>query len=86
MSDRFELHEQGLESPAASVFQITPNDTADLAHVTRGLNVAQSGFVHVTLKGGQSGIVFVAAGGVFPVRATRVHATGTTATGLVGLF
>jgi hypothetical protein len=85
MSDRFENHTQGLESPAAYLLPVTPDDAADLAVVSRALNVAQSGLVQVTTAGGSVASVYIAAGGAFPVRATRVWATGTTATGITAL-
>lgn len=85
MSDRFESFAEGLESPATLLTEITPSDSTDLGQVTRGLNVAVSGFVRLTTKDGDTGTIFVAQGGVFPIRAARIWATGTTATGIVGL-
>ncbi len=85
MSDKFANTTPGLSSPAASVFAITANDSADLAQFTRALNVATSGAVHLETVEGDEATVFIAAGIAFPVRAKRIFATGTTATGLVGL-
>lgn len=85
MTDMFEHHQPGLESPATHVFAIIPDDGTDLAATTRAINVAAAGTVRLTTAAGDTADVFVAAGIPFPVRARRIHATGTTATGLVGL-
>lgn len=85
MNDIFQDHATGLESPASRIYEITPDDGADLAIASRAINVAESGAVRVTTTGGTTATVYVAAGIPFPVRATRVWATGTTATGLVVL-
>lgn len=82
MSDPFENHAPGLESPATTLVPVIPDDAADLPQTSRALNVTQSGTVHVTTTGGTTATLFIAAGIGFPVRATRVWATGTTATGI----
>lgn len=85
MSDPFKNYTQGLESPATSVESVTPNDSTDLIKPSRALNVAQSGLVQITTLENTTATVFIAAGIPFPVRATRVWATGTTAVGIVSL-
>ncbi|MDJ1008325.1 MAG: hypothetical protein QNJ13_10925 [Paracoccaceae bacterium] len=85
MSDPFEGHQPSLESPALHVAEVTPDDAADLAWPSRALNVAQTGTVRVTTIGGETGTVYVAAGALFPIRVSRIWATGTTATGIVAL-
>lgn len=72
--------------PAVSVFDIMPDDTADLPHVTTALNVATPGTVRVTSADGSVADVRVYPGAAFPIQATRVWLTGTTATGIRGLF
>ena len=86
MSDPFDKHAQSLESPATLLLSVTPSDAADLTQPSRALNVAQSGFVRMTTTGGSTATLYVAAGIGFPVRATRIWATGTTATGIVALI
>ena len=56
-----------------------------LAISTRALCVATSGLVQVTTVGGTTGTIYVMAGAPFPVRVRRVWASGTAATGIVGL-
>ncbi|MEL6519337.1 MAG: hypothetical protein AAFQ66_00120 [Pseudomonadota bacterium] len=72
-------------SPAERIEAITPNNDNDLAYMTRALNVSGSGSVRVTTSTGDVGTVYIAAGSMFPIRVSRVWATGTTATGIQGL-
>jgi hypothetical protein len=83
MNDFFEGFEGGLESPPTHVANTTPSDVTDLPVVSRALNVATTGAVRVTTVDGSVATVQIAAGVAFPVRATRVWSTGTTATGIV---
>ena len=85
MADAFAEFMTGLESPAIRAIDVTPSDTADLAEASRAINVATSGSVRITTTGGTTATIQVAAGIAFPVRATRIWATGTTATNIVAL-
>lgn len=85
MTDVFGTFKSGLESPATLLQAVTPSDSDDLPTVSRALNVATAGQVRVTTVGGTTETIFLAAGIAFPVRAARVWATGTTATGIVAL-
>lgn len=85
MSDIFQNHTPGLESPPSHLLAVVPSDSADLAMASRAINVAQSGLVQVTTVAGSTAAVYVAAGVAFPVRATRIWATGTTASGITVL-
>ena len=85
MTDPFQTHQQSLESPATLLEEIVPSDSADLAKPSRALNVSGAGTIRVTTTGGSTATVFVAAGIPFPVRATRIWATGTSAEGIVSL-
>lgn len=85
MSDRFRNHASGLSGPVSEVYDVTPNDGTDLAVFTRALSVAVSGLVRVTTVSGTTASVYILAGAPFPVRVRRVWATGTEATGIVGL-
>lgn len=86
MTDKFSTYAESLESPPSNLIAVTPDDAADLPSASRGLNVAQGGMVRVTTVGGTTGTLMIEAGGVFPLRATRIWATGTTATGIVAMF
>ncbi|GFE52462.1 hypothetical protein So717_42150 [Roseobacter cerasinus] len=85
MTDFFESYQPGLDSPPASLTAIVPSDSADLPRATRAINVSSAGVVRVTTVNGDEAQVYVAAGIAFPLRARRVWATGTDATGIVGL-
>lgn len=85
MADNFEDFISGLESPPSRIDAVTPDDAADLPTSSRALNVAQSGLVQITTVGGTTASIYIAAGVAFPVRASRVWATGTTANGIVAL-
>lgn len=86
MADQYGNFSGGLHSPAAVVADVTPSDTVDLTAATRALNVATSGTVRVTTVRGSTATLYIAAGVAFPVRVTRVHASGTTATGITALI
>lgn len=86
MKDDFESYTTGLTSPARDADVIVPNDAVDLSAVTRGIYVGAAGHLQVQMVSGQT-VTFenVLAGVVYPIRAARVLATGTTAEGLVAL-
>ena len=72
-------------APARRLVAITPNDGADLDCVTKWLFIGGAGTVCVLAVGDALPVTLsVAAGACLPVRAARVLATGTTATGIVG--
>ncbi len=86
MSDSFADHSVGLTAPAIHAEAITPNDGADLANATRALYIGQPGNVRVRTVGGDIVTFAGMQGGVvYPIRADRVLATGTTASDIVGL-
>ncbi|SMX46507.1 spike base protein, RCAP_Rcc01079 family [Actibacterium lipolyticum] len=85
-NDSFKDFATSLYSPAERIEEIIPDDLTDLAHVTRALNVSVAGTVRVITAGGDESDVFIAAGVPFPLRVTRVLATGTSATGIRGLY
>ena len=85
MTDAFAQFNTGLESPAVRIWDVTPSDTADLSEASRAINVAQSGTVRMTTVEGTTATIFVAAGIAFPIRASRIWSTGTTATDIVAL-
>ena len=85
MIDQFQHHSAGLESPASHLQAVTPHDGENLAFITRAIAVGGEGFVKVTTVSGSVGTVFMAPGAPFPIRVSRVWATGTTATQIVAL-
>lgn len=85
MKDAFANYKTGLESPVVRLLPITPSDSADISETSRAINVATSGALRVTTVGGTTATIHVAAGIAFPIRVSRIWATGTTATGIVAL-
>lgn len=73
-------------APAWRGGAVTTSDSADIEN-TRSLFVGGAGDVKVTLLGG-SVLTFsgVGAGTFMPIQATRVWATGTTATLILALY
>lgn len=79
------LQHTGMNAPASRAIEITPSDTADIGPNLRGLHVSVAGTLTVTTIGGDT-VSFVNVVGIFPVRCRRVFSTGTSATGIVGLY
>lgn len=86
MKDEFDEYKTGLTSPAREAAEITPDDATDLAVPTRAIFVGEVGNLAVQMLSGQT-VTFsnMQAGIIYPLRVARVLATGTTATGLLGL-
>lgn len=68
------------------LFEITPDNDANLETNIRGLYIANGGDIRVIDERGQT-VTFenVSSSAILPIRAVRVLATGTTASGIVGL-
>lgn len=84
--DPFKYHSSGLESPALYAQSITPSDSADLPYVPRAIYSLTDGQVSIVTSIGVTVTLPMIAGIPLPFRAVRVRATGTTATGLVGVW
>jgi hypothetical protein len=86
MADDFKTFQPGLESPAEAGSALSPSDVAPLAKATRAIYIGGGGNLRVTLLSGDT-VTFVGVlpGMIYPLRIAQVLATGTTATGLVGL-
>ena len=85
MTDLFTL-QPGLESPPSRGLAVTPSNGNDLAFPIRGLMVTAAGDVSVVTTGGDTITLPGLQPGVqYAVLARRIRATGTTATGIVGL-
>lgn len=87
MADNWGGKDTDIAGPALNAAAITTSDSAALANSTRGIYVGGAGDVKVDL-GGSGTVTFagVPAGTILPVRASKVYATGTTATNLVALY
>ena len=86
MQDRYASRAAGSDGPATHGFAIAPDDGADLAETTRAIYVGSAGnLVAVLASGAELTFASVPSGTVLPVRAARIRATGTSASGLIGL-
>lgn len=76
------------QSAATNALQITPNDSVDLPQATRAIYIGGSGTLTVMFNGTNSIVTYpaVAAGSSLPISVRRVYASGTSATGLVGMW
>mgnify|MGYP006275013433 CR=1 FL=1 len=86
MSDLYDDKSSGLSDPAQGVLPVTPDDGADLSIVCRALYVGGAGTVTLRAIDNSQATFTVPGGGEIKVRTRRVLATGTTATGIVGLY
>ena len=75
----------GAEAPASDCFVVTPNDSEDLARPARAFYAQNEGDIRVTTYEGNVRTIPIGAFMPLPLAITRVHATGTTATGIVAL-
>lgn len=80
MSDPFQNHARGLDSPASRHATITPSDTADIPVRPRVIFCQTSGSLVLRDGSGTDISYTVTAGQILPLSAVRVLATGTTAT------
>lgn len=89
-SEAYKFESNRLESPALNAVDLdaAKSDTVDLTEPTRAIFTGAGGTIIVNMVGTGTSITFanVPAGSVIPLRVSRVYATGTTATGLVGLY
>ncbi|WP_170418548.1 spike base protein, RCAP_Rcc01079 family [Ruegeria atlantica] len=74
-----------LAGPARDIVPVVASDSSDLADVAIGLYVETGGAVVFTTVQGETRTVQVADFSILPVGAIRVHATGTTASGVHAL-
>ena len=86
MTDNFQYHTIGLDGPSLGGKVITPSDTVDLPNPVRAVTIGtQGGTIRYThARTGE-----ICTTGPLPINsysiwASRIWATGTTATGLTG--
>lgn len=85
MTDDLELTE-GLSSPYDDAVALTPADSVDLSHETRGLYVGGAGDASIGLaSSGTATFVGMLAGTIYPLRVKQLNSTNTTATNMIGL-
>ncbi len=85
MTNPFQNRTPSLSGPALDIVPVTPDDGADLAAVAVALYIETGGALVLTSVAGQTRIVNVADFAILPVGTRRVHATGTSASGIHAL-
>lgn len=82
--DNFPPPFRGIGDPITRAAAVTPSDGSDLDFVSRVLWVGTGGDLKVTLSGVVDPVTFPGLTvGWHPIRATRIWASGTTASGIV---
>lgn len=71
-----------------SAVAVTPNDSVDLDRHTRGVYIGTAGTIRVTHVDDTAVTNYsvTVGGSVYPWAVKRIHATGTTATGIIAQF
>jgi len=86
MTDRYQSRSPSFSGPATSGFAVTPSDTLDLQETARALYIGAGGDLSVAMATGETVLLkAVPQGAILPVRAIRVHQSGTTASAIVAL-
>lgn len=84
-TDQYKGMVLGVTAPARKAFAIIPSDTNDLDTVTRSIFVGTEGDIVVIMADDTQSVTFKGVTGLLPLMVKRVLATGTTATGIVGI-
>lgn len=84
--DPFKSYARSPVDPLTDGYSVTPSDNDDLLTIPRAITCLSQGTVRLTLMDGGTVDLLLAAGQIYPIRATRIHATGTSATGIVALW
>lgn len=85
MSQHFNGRIPSLSGPATDIAPVTPNDAADLAMVAVAIYVETGGTLRLTTVRGEQRDVVLPDNAILPVGTVRIHATGTTASGIHAL-
>ncbi|WP_120077434.1 spike base protein, RCAP_Rcc01079 family [Aurantiacibacter odishensis] len=85
--DRFENSGSSLIAPSDRCHAITPDDSGELAQVTKAIYVGFGGDLVVRPIRSEQDVTFqnLPSGCILDIRVEAVRATGTTASGLVAL-
>lgn len=84
--DKFDHLADNTFSPARRAFAVAPHDSNALPALPKALFVGSSGTLALRAVDSASDVTLeVIAGQIIPVRASHVRASGTSASGIVGL-
>ena len=83
MANRFANNEPGMTAPAIGAYDVTPSDSVDLTEPCRQVTINVSGTVsYISSIDGATYTTATLPVGSYPVFASRIRATGTSATGI----
>lgn len=83
----FQGNNQDSAGAAGGALTITPSDGTDLTRATRAIYVGVTGNLAVIMLDGTTAtFIAVPAGALLPLMVSRILATGTTATSIVGIY
>jgi len=82
MNNPFKNRMPSLNGPSSDLFSVTPSDSVDLEAMALALYIETGGTLVVTTASGDVRTVSVNDFSILPVGARRIHATGTTASGI----
>jgi hypothetical protein len=82
-SDRFKLTARSPSGGPQHLALVSPDDGADLPHVSQWVFLATAGTLSVVTRGGESLVTPVLPAGWHLLELARIRATGTTATGIM---
>jgi len=88
MTDKYQSYGESPSTPASASDVIAPHDINALMNISKAIYIGSGGTIILRLVNDSSDRIFtnLPAGGILPVRASHVRATGTTAGDLVALL
>ena len=75
-----------LNNPADTVILITPSNSVNLPEMVRAIRATAGGNIRMITARGDDVTCAFGAGETRPIRANKIFATGTTATGIEGMI
>ncbi|HRK42105.1 MAG TPA: hypothetical protein PLH11_03590 [Gemmobacter sp.] len=84
MADHFKSMARSITAPALGSLAITPSDSTNLGAPIRAITLNVGGTLAWLNEEGTAQATALLPAGTYPLIATRILATGTTATGLTG--
>jgi len=82
-TDRFKFNTRTPAGGPMNLALVAPDDGADLTHVSQWVFLEAAGALRVTTRGGQTLTTPTLPAGWHLMELTRIHATGTSATGIM---
>ena len=81
--DRFKFTSRGPAGGPLHLARVVPDDGTDLSHVSQWVYLETAGTLGVTTRGGETLVTPELHAGWHLMELTRIHATGTTAGGIM---